>query len=312
MRNTSSGGNISFAPHQDYPVTNLPDAFAIGDIDGDKMPDVLLTNNSANIISVFRNTSTPGAISFAPRVNFPGGNGPYGIAIGDLNGDNKQDVVVTNTTDSSISILMNTSTGVISFAPAIKYKAAAQPRYVAIGDLDMDSLPDISVVNYGSENISIFRNRQGQGRSLELCNPVGNTSFNAGISGSVFQWQLSTDSVNFNNVSDNSYYSGTNSALINLSNIPSAWYGNQYRCIVDGQNSIKFTIKFVNRWTGAINNQWENPGNWSCGAVPDANTDVIITSGTVIISASTTIRSLTLSPGVTVIINNGVILTIRH
>jgi hypothetical protein len=35
----------------------------------------------------------------------------------------------------------------------------------------------------------------------------------------------------------------------------------------------------VNKWTGSINTAWENTGNWSCGTIPDANTEVIIVGG---------------------------------
>jgi hypothetical protein len=35
----------------------------------------------------------------------------------------------------------------------------------------------------------------------------------------------------------------------------------------------------INYWTGAVNTAWENAGNWSCGSVPVATTDVIIKTG---------------------------------
>jgi len=56
--------------------------------------------------------------------------------------------------------------------------------------------------------------------------------------------------------------------------------------------------------------EWENPLNWSCGAMPDSNTNVVITKGNIFINASTTIRSLTLSPGANLTIATGAKLTI--
>ena len=39
------------------------------------------------------------------------------------------------------------------------------------------------------------------------------------------------------------------------------------------------TLKVVAYWSGSNNTDWENPGNWYCGAVPDKNTDVLIEAG---------------------------------
>ena len=130
--------------------------------------------------------------------------------------------------------------------------------------------------------------------------------------GSTYQWQVSTDSLIFNNVNDNATYTSTHNLRLQLNNLPSSWYGYQYRCIVDGTSSNIFTIKFFNTWTGSTNSSWENPANWSCGSVPDANTDVVIASGTVILNSNTTIRSLVLNPGVNFTINPGYNLTITH
>lgn len=69
----------------------------------------------------------------------------------------------------------------------------------------------------------------------------------------------------------------------------------------------------VNAWTGAINNDWNNPGNWGCGSVPLSTTDVVINTGAVVVvSTNTTINSLTLQPGVSFTVTTGTILTILH
>ena len=70
---------------------------------------------------------------------------------------------------------------------------------------------------------------------------------------------------------------------------------------------------FENVWTGtAGNNLWEDADNRSCGSVPDNNTDMVIFSGSVILNADVTIRSLTLSPGVYFTVAAGVSLIVRH
>ncbi len=34
-----------------------------------------------------------------------------------------------------------------------------------------------------------------------------------------------------------------------------------------------------NQWTGTVSTAWENAGNWSCGSIPDINTDVTVNNG---------------------------------
>jgi hypothetical protein len=133
---------------------------------------------------------------------------------------------------------------------------------------------------------------------LNLC-ANGNTTITSNFSGATYQWQLDTGS-GFANISNNANYTGTNTNTLHLNSIPSAWYGYKYRCFINSSYYSRQTvIKFSNIWTGAVSNIWENPANWSCGIVPDANTDVVIPSGTVIVGSNIVIRSLTLGNGAT-------------
>ncbi len=65
-------------------------------------------------------------------------------------------------------------------------------------------------------------------------------------------------------------------------------------------------------WTGAASAAWEDLANWSCGNVPDSNTDVIFNSGTAIINSNVTIRSLRVYPTVQISINTGDHLNVLH
>lgn len=64
----------------------------------------------------------------------------------------------------------------------------------------------------------------------------------------------------------------------------------------------------INYWNGSVSTAWENPANWDCGAVPDANTPVDISApkpNYPVISSMATCKSLNTSSGASVIIISG-------
>jgi pimeloyl-ACP methyl ester carboxylesterase len=75
---------------------------------------------------------------------------------------------------------------------------------------------------------------------------------------------------------------------------------------------LQFQRNFTNYWTGAISSAWENPGNWSLNIVPDKNTDVVVNAGTIIVSSNATVKSLSLSPGVSFTVSVPYNFTIDH
>lgn len=75
---------------------------------------------------------------------------------------------------------------------------------------------------------------------------------------------------------------------------------------------LYFYVRSTNQWIGTTNSTWENASNWSSGFVPNASSDVIINSGTVVINSNTTISSLQLSPGVIFSVNPMFKLVILH
>ncbi len=110
----------------------------------------------------------------------------------------------------------------------------------------------------------------------------------------------------FSNLSDNANYSGSFTRFLQLINVPSLWYGYQYRCLIDGTNySNTLTLKFTSYWKGRNNKAWENPANWSCGNVPDANTDVVILTNTNTPEVNSNVSCRTLT------VNNGAVITVK-
>jgi len=128
--------------------------------------------------------------------------------------------------------------------------------------------------------------------------PSGSIAIASNLHGSSYQWQLDAGT-GFNNITDNSFYSGSNTINLTLTNTPTSWYGYQYRCIVNGNTYSDTTdLKFTAYWNGSVSTTWENPANWNCGVLPDSNTDVVINNGVKffpVINNSTTCRSLRLN-----------------
>jgi uncharacterized delta-60 repeat protein len=166
-------GAVAFDPKVDFSVGLNPNLMAIGDLDGDGKPDLATANNADNTVSVLHNTSTAGTVSFAPAVSLATASGPYSLAIGDVDGDGKLDLVTANDNSGTVSVLRNTSTaGTVDFATKVDFSAGPYPVSVAIGDLDGDGKPDLAVANFFTDNtVSVLRNTS----------TVGTVSFAAGV-----------------------------------------------------------------------------------------------------------------------------------
>lgn len=161
FRNTSSGpGVISYAPRVDLTTGTEPRAVYIGDLDSDGKADLAVANSSAsNSVSVFRNTSNAGSISFALKQDFTTSNSPWDVAIADLDGDGKIDLVAADGSGFA-SILRNTSTGAgnVNFDSHVDFLSGTNPVSVSVGDFDLDGKNDLALTNYNGDDVSLFRN----------------------------------------------------------------------------------------------------------------------------------------------------------
>jgi hypothetical protein len=159
LRNIGSNGNLNFATKVDINTGSLPTSVAIGDIDLDGKPDLVTTNGNGNFVSIFPNLSSNGAFNFASRVDFTTGGFPLSVAIGDIDGDGKLDLAITNYGDNSVSLIRNTSgSSGVSFNSKVDFITGAQPGSIVIGDIDGDKKPDLAIANFNGSNISVLRN----------------------------------------------------------------------------------------------------------------------------------------------------------
>ena len=174
--------------------------------------------------------------------------------------------------------------------------------YVADGDSNIVETREFN--NVGSFRINFPL-------TTTACAGSGSGHLYADLAGTTYQWQVD-NGTGFTNLADNANYSGSGLSILNYQNIPSSSYGYRYRCIVDGNYGNPVTLTFSTTWTGAVDSVWNNPGNWSCGTVPDAYTDVVINTGTVVVNSNGVCRSIRINPTAIFTISPGVTFTVIH
>lgn len=161
--NTSSIGQISFGLTKKISSAGNLSFIKSADMNMDGKNDLIVSKLQQNQIAVLINNGTADAISFAPELTYIVNDRPWGISIGDLNGDGKPEVIVAsiNSLDKKITVLENASTG-NSLSVSVKYIPTTEiTRNIKIGDIDVDGKPDIVATSLGSPNysVSVIRNK---------------------------------------------------------------------------------------------------------------------------------------------------------
>lgn len=153
-----SGGVLQ--PGTAYPTGgNEPIGVVIGKVTSDSGNQVVVTNSMANNITVFY-WSGGGLVS---KGTWATQSRPFGVALGDLNNDGKQDVVTANLSpgaQSSTSVFLQAGG---TLAPAVNYNTGliAYTVDVAVGDFTGDGLEDVAVTNGHHDTVGLFAQNGG-------------------------------------------------------------------------------------------------------------------------------------------------------
>jgi hypothetical protein len=172
LLNTTTPGSavFSFSTHIDFLTGSAPRSVALGDLNGDGKPDMVVANSSSISVSIYLNTTTPGASTptFTTKSDFTTGFTPYSVSLCDLNGDGKLDLAVANYSSASASVFLNTTTpgaSVPNFTAKTDFTVGSNPYSVSSADLNGDGKPDLVLANGGSNSISVLINTTTPGAS---------------------------------------------------------------------------------------------------------------------------------------------------
>lgn len=171
IRNNSTPGTISFDNQIMLPTAEGTLQTIISDLDNDGKNDIVAAAFNASRVSIIRNTSVPGFLSFGQTMNLVSGGNTSEVAVGDLDGDGKKEIVAYNylssasNNRSSFSYFKNKSTpGNILLDDKVDIPVvgiALNAVNIDLVDYDNDNKLDVIIVN--SNNFAFFRNTSTPG-----------------------------------------------------------------------------------------------------------------------------------------------------
>lgn len=137
-------GGFRPAPGSPFAVGPSPYPPAVGDVNGDGRVDVVAPNTTSkgSGVTVLLGDGKGG---FAPARGspVPTAERPYYLALGDVNGDGRPDVVVAHDDDTRLTVLVGDGKGGFAPAPGPRVELGARPFGVVVADVDKDGKPDV-------------------------------------------------------------------------------------------------------------------------------------------------------------------------
>jgi hypothetical protein len=147
-------GNGSFTSNGTMPVGDGLLAIEVGDFNGDATSDLAAVD--------YNSTASPSTViillgqgngSFTNSGSVPIGADAYEIALGEFNGDAKQDLASADSASSAIGIKLGQGDG--TFVSHGSVPIAGKPRSIATGDFNGDGKPDLVTANSDPASVSI-------------------------------------------------------------------------------------------------------------------------------------------------------------
>ncbi len=175
-------GDGTFEPQRRYDATSAPFDVAVGDLNGDGIPDLVVVSADTSGTSTVAVLLGRGDGSFLPERTFTvptGGDQPLTtVGIADLNHDGTADLVFSGGGIGQLTVFLGNGDG--TFQPGVNYPASRLGTGLAIADLNGDGNPDLITTGLDPGGLSVLMG-YGDGTFTPLINPnTGLPGFLAG------------------------------------------------------------------------------------------------------------------------------------
>jgi hypothetical protein len=144
-------GDGTFTTRSTISDGETPLSVAVGDFNGDGIPDLVTADAVGNAVTVLLGN---GDGTFTTGSTFVVGSFPYSVAVGDFNGDGIPDLAVANVNDNTVSVLLGNGDG--TFTTKSTPAAGGHPLSVVVGDFNGDGIPDLATANNTGNTITVL------------------------------------------------------------------------------------------------------------------------------------------------------------
>jgi cysteine-rich repeat protein len=151
------------------------DFIVADDFDGDDIPELAVTNFANNTVIVLKQDDLNNQYEFLREIQNVGGE-PFFLASGDFNNDSNVDLIASNFTPNTITLLSGDGTG--NFVVGTPINVGTTPQSIAVADFNDDGLSDLAVACAGE--LFLFRGSSGglqQHAVLPVDNSLGAVTF---------------------------------------------------------------------------------------------------------------------------------------
>ena len=146
-------GTFRVAPGSPVAAGNNPSAVAVGDFSRDNIPDLAVTNQADNTVSILLGN---GDGTFKARINSDTGTTPVALVADDFNLDGRLDVAVLNQGSNTFSILIGNGDG--TFGVRAEIVTGNNPSALVNADFNRDARPDLAITNEKDKTVSVILN----------------------------------------------------------------------------------------------------------------------------------------------------------
>ena len=154
-----------------FPVGTGPRFVALADFNKDGKLDAAVANYGSDNISILIGNGD-GTFQSASNYNVKANSKVWGLAVADLNGDGKLDIVVTPNSLSEIEIFFGNGDGTFQ-TQFSSVPVQRSPISVAAADLNGDGKMDLAVVNHASDTVSILLGNGNGTFQSQVTYPIG-------------------------------------------------------------------------------------------------------------------------------------------
>lgn len=154
----SDGALFRPAPGSPIRVGAQPGAVALADVNGDERLDALVALSADDAVAVLLGDGK-GGFSAAAGPPFAAGPEPHQIAAGDVNGDRRVDLAVTEHDSNDVRVFLGDGTGRFAAAPESPIAGAPGKKHnhgVSLADVNGDGALDVTLSNQEEGSVSVL------------------------------------------------------------------------------------------------------------------------------------------------------------